>query len=99
MVLHSILLGECQFAFTKVAGEGSINVLPDFTLSSVSFNLLSVSSLNKIHNCCVKSFPCHCTFQDLKIGQMIGGGGGDGNGLYILELINKESKALLYSLQ
>lgn len=32
------------------------------------------------------------------MGQIIGGGG-DGNGLYILEPINKESKASLYSLQ
>lgn len=78
--------------FTKVAGEESINVLTYLPLSSALhvpqfyFNLLSASS-------CVKFFPCHCVFQDLRMGQSIGAGN-EKNVLYILESRSSESKAL-----
>ena len=83
--------------FMRETREGTIDVLSNLSLSSVlhapqfSFNLKYVSSLTKNHNCSVKFYPSHCVFQDLRTGQMIGGGR-ESNCLYILELIGRESK-------
>ena len=79
--------------FTQVAGEGSIDVLPNLSLASVlhvpqfSFNnLVSFRSLTKTHNCSVAFCPSHCVFQDLRTRQKIDGGH-ESNGLYILDPI------------
>lgn len=85
--------------FTWGAGKGSISVLPDLSLSFVlhvpcfSFNLRSVSSLTKHLNCSVTYYRSQYVFEDLKMGQMIGGDH-ENNGLYLLDPTKKEPKVL-----
>lgn len=73
--------------------ETTIIVLPNLSFSSIlhvsqfSFNLVSISSLTKNHDCSVTFFPSHYVFQDLRTEQTVGGGK-ETNGLYILEPIS-----------
>lgn len=52
----------------RIAGKGTVHILPNLSLSSVlyvpsfSFSLLSVSALTKSLNCCVTFYPSYCVF-------------------------------------
>ncbi|KAG6502797.1 hypothetical protein ZIOFF_035085 [Zingiber officinale] len=78
-----------------VAGKGSIKLTDHFFLSSalhvssVSINLLSVSSITKQLQCSVTFFPDHCVFQDLETKQTIGTGR---ERKYVLDLLKETGK-------
>jgi hypothetical protein len=61
----------------------SITLSSVLSLSSLAFNLMSVSRLTKDLNCCISFFPDHCLLQDLMTKQTIGKEHVDG--LYILD--------------
>lgn len=83
------LAWECQNCYWNLHIEDPFNVLLDLSLSSVlhvpqfSFNLVSVSTSMRTHNCCITFFLSR-VFQDLRTRQAIGGGH-ENNGLYISE--------------
>ena len=60
-----------------IAGQGTINITPSFTLQYVSHpklavNLLSINQITKDWNCNVTIFLSYCVFQDQIMGRMIG---------------------------
>ena len=73
-------VGIADDSYTLVARKGTIQDPPDLSLSFVlhipyfSFNRMSVSSLTKNLNSSVTFYPSYCIFQDLRMGQRIGGG-------------------------
>lgn len=82
----------------KWLGKGPLISYLIFLLSSIlhdphfAFNLVSISSLTKTHNCCVTSSRL-IVFQDPRIGEKIGGGI-EMNDLYILEPRRNELRVL-----
>ena len=77
-------------SYSCVLGSGTIIPTPSIPLTSVlslpnfSFNLMSVSKLNRALKCYISFFPDFCLFQDLMTKKIIGRGSESG-GLYILD--------------
>ncbi|KAI6684286.1 hypothetical protein NL676_030199 [Syzygium grande] len=77
-------------SLAPIAGQGSVSITRDITLSSVLHvpmvytNLLSIGSLTRDLKCQVVFFPSYCIVQDLATGREIGRGRVEG-GLYVFD--------------